>query len=126
MFLALPKVASDAAKLIKNIMEAADTVAGLKFLNFEVMQADPNFKFPDIPKIDPPKLPAGLAAARDKARKLKKELQEREEKAQDFMDKNLDKLASLEDKKPFEVVHAEAKVNGLKRFTWRGKEYSVE
>ena len=83
-------------------------------------------KFPKIPKIDPPKLPAGLAAARDKARKLKKELQEREEKAQDFMDKNLDKLASIEDKKPFEVVYAEAKANGLKQFTWRGKIYPVE
>ena len=124
--MALPKVATDAAKLIKNIAEAADTVAGLKFLNFEIMQADPNFKFPKIPKIDPPKLPPSLAASRDKARKLKKELQEKQEKMQDFTDKNIDKLASIEDKKPFEVVYAEAKVKGLKQFTWRGKTYPVE
>ena len=31
------------------------------------------------------------------------------------MDKNLDKLASIEDKKPFEVVYAEAKAKGLKQ-----------
>ena len=42
------------------------------------------------------------------------------------MDKNLDKLASIEDKKPFEVVYAEAKAKGLKQFTWRGKIYPVE
>ena len=122
----LPKVAADAAKLVKNITEAADTVAGLKFLNFEVMQADPNFKFPKIPKIDPPKLPPSLAAARDKAMKLKKELQEKQEKMENFMDENVDKLSSVEDKKPFEVAYAEAKAKGLKEFTWRGKKYSVE
>jgi hypothetical protein len=122
----LPKVAADAAKLVKNITEAADTVAGLKFLNFEIMQADPNFKFPEIPKIDPPKLPPSLAAARDKAKKLKKELQKKQEKMENFMDENVDKLSSVEDKKPFEVVYAEAKANGLKEFTWRGKKYSVE
>ena len=90
------------------------------------MQADPNFSFHIITKIDTPKLPPSLAASRDKARKLKKELQEKQEKMQDFTDKNIDKLASIEDKKPFEVVHAEAKAKGLKEFTWRGKKYSVE
>jgi hypothetical protein len=53
-------------------------------------------------------------------------LQEKQEKMQDFTDKNIDKLASIEDKKPFEVVHAEAKAKGLKQFTWRGKKYLVE
>ena len=45
---------------------------------------------------------------------------------ENFMDENVDKLSSVEDKKPFEVVYAEAKANGLKEFTWRGKKYSVE
>ena len=42
------------------------------------------------------------------------------------MDKNVDKLSSIEDKKPFEVAYAEAKAEGLNEFTWRGKKYSVE
>jgi len=57
----LPKVATDAAKLLKDINTAADSILNLSFLNFQVMTADPDFKLPfdipEIPEIDIPKIP---------------------------------------------------------------------
>jgi hypothetical protein len=61
----LPKVATDSAKLLKNINTVADSILNLSFLNFQVMTADPNFKLPklpelpevpDLPKVDLPKV----------------------------------------------------------------------
>jgi len=57
----LPKVATDAAKLLKDINTVADSILNLSFLNFQVMTADPDFKLPfdipEIPEIDIPKIP---------------------------------------------------------------------
>jgi len=68
----LPKVATDSAKLLKNINTVADSILNLSFLNFQVMTADPNFKLPKLPELpEVPKIPKGDLPKVDVSKTLK-------------------------------------------------------